>query len=82
MPRDSPAISPSADLLVFSLGEVPRDCVFPPDALLSLLSPGKEAPRFDGTQPVLQMENVEDDDPGSPTAAHATPIAVFLAATA
>jgi len=82
MPRDSPAISPSADLLVFSLGEVPRDCVFRPDAVLSLLSPGKEVPRFDSTQLVLRMEDVENDGPGSPTTAHATLIAVFLAAAA
>ena len=82
MPCDSPVLPPPADLLVFGLGEVPRACVFRPDAVLSLLSPGKEAPRFDGTQLALRTEDVEDDGPGSPTDAHATLIAAFLAAAA
>jgi len=77
MPCDIPT-----GLLVFGLGEVVRARVFRPDAVLSLLSPGQEAPRFDGAQLVLRMEDVEDDSPGSPTAAHATLIAAFLAAPA
>lgn len=69
---------PPPGILVFGLGEILRARAFRPDAVLSLLSPGKEAPRFEGEQLVLRLADVEDDGQDAPTLAQARLAAAFL----
>jgi predicted protein tyrosine phosphatase len=69
---------PPPSLLVFGLGEVLCARAFRPDAVLSLLSPGQEAPRFEGEQLVLRLADADDDGPGAPTLAQARLAAAFL----
>jgi len=71
---------PLPAVLIFGLGEVLRARAFRPDAVLSLLSPGQEAPRFDGEQLILRFADVDDDGPDAPTLVQARLAAAFLEA--
>lgn len=59
-----------------------RARAFRPDAVLSLISPGKEALRFEARSSCCGWRTSRTTAPAPPTAAHATLISTFLAASA